>query len=177
MRALITSLIAGAVVLGGAGVVISHHSADANTTAAYTSQKQQRINQGLAQAQKNTAKAHDHGGVANFPSPSPHAIADPALPIGPTPMTQSSAWIAGWYPQTFNEVLVLGGSDQSKPNQGILDVQVLNQPGASWNGEFLAPGITGAITITSIKGPVVQWTSTSGATGSFNLTTQKWGAS
>ncbi len=56
MRALITSLIAGAVVLGGAGVVISHHSADANTTAAYTSQKQQRINQGLAQAQKTPPK-------------------------------------------------------------------------------------------------------------------------
>lgn len=100
-----------------------------------------------------------------------------ALPCGPTPMTQSSAWIAGWYPQTFNKVLVLGGSDQSKPSQGILDVQVLNQPGASWNGEFLAPGATGAITITSIKGPVVQWTSASDAAGSFNLTTQKWGAS
>ena len=177
MRYLYTSLIAAGIVLLGASAIASHNATQASTTQNFQSQKQQRIAKELAHAAQNKNKARDHGGVTHFSPPVPHPIAEPGIPIGPIPMTQSSAWTAGWYPDTMNEVLVLGGYKRSNPEQGMIDVQVLDQNNAPWSGEFLAPGQTGAITITNVQGTIIKWTSSSGASGSFNLASDKWGQS
>jgi hypothetical protein len=87
-------------------------------------------------------------------------------------MVDVSAWQAGWYPGTETPVAVAAGAEASDRSKGLLWVDTVAQSG--WTGEWVAPGTTGAITITRISGLVVSWTSRSGMAGTFDLATHGW---
>jgi hypothetical protein len=165
--------IIGLVVVVG-GLWVGYHFVHASTASAFRNAKASAISRSLARAASATHSASDHGGQSVQPSaPAPSRVQLQITP-GPIPLMVSSSWQAGWYPGTQDPVLVVSGTEQADAQKGVIWVYVLNDETVPWNGEFVAPIATRAITITGITGTTVSWRSSNGQSGSFDLRSRTW---
>jgi len=155
------------------GLTWGYHATHATTASGFRAEKAQRVVQNTQRAARATHSAPDVilPGPTAAPTPGP-LPGGPQIRIGPIAMVDVSAWQAGWYPGTETPVVVAAGAEQSDPSRGLLWVDTAT--GSTWTGEWVAPGTTGAITITRISGTVVSWTSRSGVSGTFDLATHAW---
>lgn len=165
------------------GVIgVSRGFSDATTIQSFSQQKQQRLQQYINQAKENTNIAIDHpiGRLSTTPTkpgridgPAPFGFVQPAI-------TQTTAWFWGRYPgssiqDVSSGVIVVSGTVPNRPTEGEIGVWVTNMnPVPTWQGQFVASGSTGAISINSFQGTIATWTSVSGEHGTFNIASHVW---
>jgi len=164
---------------------LSKGFSDATTVQGFSQQKQQRFQQYINQAKNNTNIPIDHPiGVVSLaptkPSPiqgtAPFGFVEPAI-------TQTTAWFWRRYPGSSVQdlssgIIVVSGSVPNTPTQGEFGVWVTNMsPAPAWQGQFVAPGSTGPISINSFQGQIATWTSASGEQGTFNIASHVWSVS
>jgi len=148
-------------------------------------QQQQRVQLYVNPAKDNTNIAIDHPiGVVSLTPTKPSRIQGPA-PFGfvQPAITQTTAWFWGRYPGSSIQdlssgIIVVSGSVPNAATKGEIGVWVTNMsPAPAWQGQFVAPGSTGPISIETFQGQVATWTSTSGEQGTFNIASHLWSIS
>ncbi|MCL5063900.1 MAG: hypothetical protein M1600_02275 [Firmicutes bacterium] len=157
----------------------------ATTGQSVSQQQQQRVQLYVNPAKDNTNIASDHPiGVVSLTPTKPSRIQGPA-PFGfvQPAITQTTAWFWGRYPGSSIQdlssgIIVVSGSVPNAPTKGEIGVWVTNMsPAPAWQGQFVAPGRTGPISIETFQGQVARWTSPSGEQGTFNIASHLWSIS
>ena len=160
--------------LGLAAVVITNSGAGAQTL---QQAKQQLLQQLVTRAQASTNRAQPTSPVATSPAAQQQApFLIPMADRGgfnpePLPIAIASEWNAGG--NQDNPVVVISGSALNNPQEGLIWVTNLGSP-SSWDGEFVAPGNAGSITITGIQGTILSWSASGGQSGTFNMAAPSW---
>jgi len=161
---------------------VSRGFSDATTVQSFRQQKQQRFQQYINQAKENTNIPIDHPiGVVSLTPTQPSRIqGQAAFPFVQPAITQTTAWFWGRYPgssiqDVSSGVIVVSGTVPNRPTEGEIGVWVTNMnPVPTWQGQFVAPGSTGAISINSFQGTIAAWTSVSREHGTFNIASHVW---
>lgn len=76
--------------------------------------------------------------------------------------------------EVWNPEYVLAGNVAGDPKEGVLEISVENDPGATQDGRWVDPRRDGAITIRSVSNGVVTFVTAGGTSGTFNLDTHQW---
>ena len=181
------TLVAGLAVVGLATGIRLMVSPSGSSPAAMAQRFEQHklafLRQQANKANHDTHIPRDHpvGAVDTAPqTSSPSEIREPApYPFVAATIHQTTAWMWGRYPGTSvqdlqSQVLVVSGSVPNHPLAGEIGVWVFNVGSVPWQGQFVAPGHTGAIAIKNFHGHVATWTSSSGQHGTFDIVTHTW---
>ena len=183
LRLLIVRLALVGLTAGLTFVASANNSSNATTAQNFEQQKLPFLQQQAKKANNNTNIPIDHpiGSVTSTTTTSsPYEFQGPAAyPFISATINQTTAWMWGRYPGSSAQdlvsgVLVVSGSVPNNPIEGEIEVWVTNIPPTSWQGQFVAPGQTGPISIQSIQGKIATWTSTSAEQGTFNIVTHVW---
>lgn len=87
----------------------------------------------------------------------------------------TSTWIVDYVPVAQVGTWVpLYASSGAVSGTGYIDLHFLSPTGGIEGNSYVAPGATGAITITTVTGSVISFTTAYGQSGTFNINSHQW---